>query len=85
MHTMRVTVAISDDLLIAAERLAQQRGTSLSDVITAALRRELGISEQRTVIPVFQGGAGPQPGIDLTSNRALHEVLDEGTGFDSLR
>jgi predicted nucleic acid-binding protein len=24
----------------------------------------------------------PRPGIDLTSNRSLHEVLDEGLGLD---
>jgi hypothetical protein len=34
---------------------------------------------------VFRGGTGPRPGIDLTSNRALHEVLDEGLELDARR
>jgi hypothetical protein len=37
------------------------------------------------VIPVFRGGTGPRPGIDLTSNRALYEVLDEGVPLERRR
>lgn len=85
---MRTTVSISDELLHAAKRLAQERGETLGDVINAALRRELAIPRQRgqyPPVPVFDGGAGPRPGIDLTSNRALHEALDEGMNLDQLR
>jgi hypothetical protein len=34
---------------------------------------------------VFRSGTGPRPGIDLTSNRALHEALDEGLELDDRR
>jgi len=34
---------------------------------------------------VFSGGTGPRPGIDLTSNRALHEALDDGVELDARR
>ncbi|GAA1303729.1 antitoxin [Pseudonocardia xinjiangensis] len=77
---MRTTVSISDELLIAAKRLARERGQTLGEVIDAALRRELTIPTQRgsrPVVPVFDGESGPRPGIDLTSNSSLHEALDD--------
>jgi hypothetical protein len=85
---MRTTVSISDELLAAARSRARERGVSLGEVIDAALRRELTAgsgSDHRPPIPVFDGGSGPRPGIDLTSNRALHEVLDEDLDLDALR
>lgn len=85
---MRTTVSISDELLVAAKRRAQERGVSLGQVIDIALRRELAIEvdlDHRPAVPVFDGGSGPRPGVDLTSNRALHEVLDEGLELDARR
>lgn len=77
---MRTTVSIADELVAAAKQRARERGQSLGSVIEDALRRELaGTPERqpRPVVPVFTDGTGPRPGIDLTSNRALHEALDE--------
>lgn len=85
---MRTTVSISDELLVAAKRLAHERGETLGAVIDAALRRELAVPApraERPAIPVFRAGDGPQPGVDLTSNRSLHEVLDEDTELDRRR
>jgi hypothetical protein len=85
---MRTTVTISDELLLAAKRLAHERGQTLGAVIDAALRRELAIPAQRTdrpTIPVFQAGTGPRPGLSLTSNRAVQELLDEGLPLEKLR
>lgn len=85
---MRTTVSISDELLIAAKRLAHERGETLGAVIDAALRRELAIPVacgERPAVPVFPGRGGPRPGVDLGSNRALHEVLDEGMPLDGRR
>jgi hypothetical protein len=85
---MRTTVSVSDELLLAAKRMARQRGVSLGAVIDDALRRELAVAPQsadRPVVPVFTGGAGPTPGVDLSSNRALAEVLDADTPLDRLR
>jgi hypothetical protein len=85
---MRTTVSISDELLAAAKRRARVRGVSLGEVIDAALRRELAVQEEpdiRPTVPVFDGGSGPRPGVDLTSNRALHEVLDDGLELDARR
>jgi hypothetical protein len=88
MRIMRTTVNISDELLVAAKRRARERGQTLGELLDAALRRELTTPAQRAerpVVPVFDGGTGPRPGVDLTSNRALHEALDEGVELDALR
>jgi hypothetical protein len=85
---VRTTIAISDELLRAAKRRARERGVTLGEVVDAALRRELAELRQpaeRPDVPVFRGGSGPRPGLDLTSNRALHEALDEGLELDARR
>lgn len=85
---MRTTVSISDELLTAAKRRAQERGQTLGQIVDAALRRELASRHDAADpprVPVFRGGTGARPGVDLTSNRALHEVLDEGLGLDARR
>lgn len=77
---MRTTVSIPDELLESARRRARETGQTLGSVIEAALRRELASSREpaSVAVPVFTGGTGPRPGIDLTSNRALQETLDDG-------
>ncbi|WP_324666791.1 putative antitoxin VapB31 [Mycobacterium canetti] len=83
---MRTTVSISDELLATAKRRARERGQSLGAVIEDALRREFAAARTggaRPTVPVFDAGTGPRPGIDLTSNRALSEVLDEGLELNS--
>jgi hypothetical protein len=86
---MRTTVAISDEVLAAAKRRARERGQTLGEIVDAALRRELAVTERRDVrrppVPVFNDGTGPRPGLDLTSNRSLHEALDEGLALDDRR
>jgi len=84
---MRTTLAIDDHLLMAAKRRARERGQTLGQVVEDALRREL--SAPRAVVPgavpVFRGGGGLRPGVDATSNRALHEALDADLGLPYLR
>jgi hypothetical protein len=85
---MRTTVSISDELLAAAKSRARATGQSLGAVLEAALRRELAAPEparDRPAVPVFRRGTGPRPGLDLTSNAALHEALDEGLNVQSRR
>lgn len=76
---MRTTVSIDDELLAAAKRTARARGQSLGAVVDAALRRELAAPDtvDRPPVPVFRGGTGGRPGLDLTSNQALHEAVDD--------
>ena len=77
---MRTTVSIDDELLESAKRRAAERGKTLGQMVEDALRRELAspTPAHRPKVPTFDGGSGPLPGVDLTSNRALYEVLDEG-------
>lgn len=84
---MRTTLSIDDHLLEQAKLRARSRGVSLGTVVEDALRRDLsrgGDGPQRPTIPTFVG-TGVQPGVDLTSNRALRELLDEDVTFDQLR
>lgn len=82
MRIMRTTVAVDDHLLVAAKHRARERGQTLGQVIEGALRRELAEPARRrsVTVPVYRGGDGPLPGVDLRSNRALREALDRGAG-----
>ena len=84
---MRTTVSIPDELLASARRRARERGTTLGQVVEAALRRELAAAETRAAppLPVFTRGTGPLAGVEMTSNRALLEALDEGQHLDRQR
>lgn len=85
---MRTTVSISDELLLAVRSRARASGQTLGSVVEAALRREMARppdAATRPEVPVFRGGTGPRPGIDLTSNQALHEAVDDGVALDRCR
>ena len=78
---MSTTLSISDELLEAAKQRARETGQSLGAVFDAALRREFALPAESTArppVPVFTGGTGPRPGVDLSSNAALFVALDEG-------
>lgn len=87
MGIMRTTIAVDDHLLEAAKRSARERGQTLGQIVEDALRRELTESDQTEppAVPVFSGGTGPVPGVDVTSNRALLEALDRDVELDALR
>jgi len=86
---MRTTLAISDEILVAAKRRARERGQTLGEFVDGALQRELNqpgaSAEAAPAVPVFRGGSGPRPGIDLSSNRALAEALDDGVELGDRR
>jgi len=85
---MRTTLTIADELLKTAKLRARERGVSLGGLVESALQRELAAADEpleRIPIPVFDGGTGPMPGVNLNSNRELHELLDEGLPFEKLR
>lgn len=84
---MRTTVNIDDELLDAARREAHRRGVSLGTIIDEALRTAAASGhgvEDLPDLPVFEG-TGLQPGVDLSSNRSIAELLDEGALLDQLR
>ncbi|HEV7722022.1 MAG TPA: DUF6364 family protein [Iamia sp.] len=84
---MRTTLSIDDHLLERAKERARENGTSLGTLVENALRRELTRPDlgEAPPIPVFRGGGGLRPGVDLSSNRAIQELLDEGMPPEKLR
>ncbi|MGH3929655.1 MAG: ribbon-helix-helix protein, CopG family [Pseudonocardiaceae bacterium] len=85
---MRTTISIDDELLATTRERARSQGQTLGQFIESSLRRQLAASDRRgprPMVPVYRGGTGPRPGLDLTSNRALLEALDEGLELDARR
>ena len=88
MHIMRTTISIDDELLAAARKQARSHGQTLGQFIESSLRHRLAAVDHRgprPVVPIYRGGTGPRPGLDLTSNRALLEALDDGLELDARR
>jgi hypothetical protein len=85
---MRMTIQIADDLHESARLRAKERGITLEALVEDALRRELRANHKATDRPsisIFRGGNGLRPGVDISSNRAICELLDEGLPFEKLR
>ena len=85
---MRTTLTIDDHLLSAAKREARRRGLTVGGLVEAALRREIAArrpAAERPRVPVLRARGGLRPGVDGTSNRALLELVDEGTSIDQRR
>ena len=79
---MRTTVTISDPLLDRAKQKAKELGVPLGSVVDQALQDFLTKPPTRNVpidLPVSPGGQ-PRAGIDITSNRALYDMLDAAEG-----
>jgi len=76
---MRTTVAIDDGLLKTAKLRAEAERVTLGVLMEAALRLYLTQPDDRPQfgppLPVFEGGGSLAPGVDLTSNAALYEVM----------
>ena len=76
---MRTTVDIDDALMVATKSFAERNQKTLKAVVEQALRELLsGPSRQDSdapPIPVFSG-KGVQPGVDLTDNSAIEDLMD---------
>jgi hypothetical protein len=88
---MRTTLDLDDHLLKEAKRLAVERGTTLTAVMEDALRIVVRRVEKpkprkRRKLPTTgKPGAGFMPGVNLDSNAAMLELMDEGLPLDKLR
>jgi hypothetical protein len=79
---MRTTLSIDDNLLERAKKRAAERGITLGRYVDEALREHLTVRravDEKVELPTFDGG-DVRPGVDLTSNRALYDLLDEEGG-----
>jgi len=88
---MRTTLNLNDDLVRDAKRLAAERGTTLTALMEDALRIVVRRVEKpkprrRVRLPTTgKPGAGFLPGVNLDSNAAMLELMDEGVPLDKLR
>lgn len=84
---MRTTIRIDDELYREVRVRAMAAGRTVGSVIEDALRRALAedqVLEPPQPLPTFHG-TGVMPGVDLTSNADLRDVMDAGSAVDALR
>ncbi|MBF4566031.1 ribbon-helix-helix protein, CopG family [Plantibacter sp. VKM Ac-2876] len=78
---MRTTIRLADEFYEAVREHASQEGKTVTAYIEEALRAKLAAAaapperEPYKVVP-FRGGSGPRPGIDLTNNAQLQDIMD---------
>ena len=87
---MRTTVRLNDALLDQARREAKKRGETLTSLIELGLRLVLAEAERKgprqiLELPRSTVGGGFRPGIDLTNNASLQDVMDSGLPIEKLR
>jgi hypothetical protein len=88
---MRTTLNLDDHLLTEAKRLAAERGTTLTAVMEDALRivvRRADEAERRRPVelPRFgEPGAGFLPGVDISNNAALLDLMEEDLPLEKRR
>jgi hypothetical protein len=85
---MRTTIRIDDELYRAVKTQAARSGRTVAAVLEDAVRRGLNPSERlggdRYVVRAT-GRGGLRPGVDLSSNAAVAEAMDEGAALDAVR
>lgn len=86
---MRTTVRIDDELYRALKERAARAGRTVGEMIEDAVRQSLTRADDAAVgplppLPVY-GGSGVLPGVDLTSNASLGDVMDGDENVDALR
>jgi len=78
---MRTTVSIDDDVLRTAKRRAADEGRTLGELITESLRERLArrpAAGRDRYAAVTSGEGGPLPGVDITNNAAVRDLMDAG-------
>lgn len=77
---MRTTIRLDDALLREAKARAARAGRSLNDFIEDAIRLAVLAPPPDVVapaIPLFTGGRGLRPGVNLDSNADLLDLMDD--------
>jgi plasmid stability protein len=85
---MRTTIRIDDELYREVKARAARSGRTVAAVLEDAVRRGLAPSERRAggrYRVRAAGKGGLHPGVDLSSNAAVAEVMHEGASVDALR
>lgn len=86
---MRTTIRIDDELYRTLKTRAAASGRTVAQVIEDAVRA--GLAQEADAedadlapLPTF-GGGGVSPGVELRSNAAAREAMDEDEPLDALR
>ena len=77
---MRTTISIDDDVIRSAKQRAAAEGKTLGELVTEALRERIARRPRRgrtRYEPVTFGQDGTLPGVDLTSNAAVRDLMDQ--------
>jgi hypothetical protein len=77
---MRTTIRLDDDLLREAKQVAAESDQTLSALIESALRERLVRRRQRLnrgPIKLITAPGRPLPGVDLSNNAAVRDLMDE--------
>ncbi|MEB3030813.1 ribbon-helix-helix domain-containing protein [[Mycobacterium] nativiensis] len=85
---MRTTIRMDDDLYREVKALAARSGRTVAAVLEDAVRRGLRPDVAQPPRPYAVtpcGHGGLRPGVDLSSNAAVAEVMDEVGSIDALR
>jgi len=85
MPGMRTTIRIDDELYKEVKAKAARSGRTVAAVLEDAVRRGLHVPAHRAAVRYAvraTGRRGLQPGVDLSSNAAVTEVMDEGSMED---
>jgi hypothetical protein len=85
---MRTTIRIEDALYRTVKARAARSGRTVAAVLEDAVRRGLDASDDAgrgryEVRPLGRGGL--RPDVDLSSNAAMTEILDQDVSADALR
>jgi hypothetical protein len=78
---MRITLRVSDDLLLRAKRRAAEEGRTLTSLIEEALAlavaKPKASRQGRVDLPVSKASGGVLPGIDLNRSSDLEETMNK--------
>ena len=77
---MRTTISIDDDVFRSAKQRAAAEGRTLGELVTEVLRERIARRPRRgraRYEPVTFGRGGTLPGVDLTNNAAVRDLMDE--------
>lgn len=85
--TTRTTITLDAALLRDIKQRAAAEGITISKFVEDLLRMQNLRSQEprkKVELPTFKSG-GLRPGVDINSNAALQEILDEGLPLEKLR
>ena len=82
---MRTTLRLNDQVMAEAKRLAVDTHRTLTQVVEDSLRDMLARAKQsgrrKKISLPTSCGSGTQPGIDITSNSAVLDAMDEADAY----